>query len=254
MNTTPAPTKDENDDLTKRDFDSQTDLVQKPPVFSDMSFATITIGVFYIIGLSLLLAFFYKAGKYSEYTIPFYMIEANLVNIAIISSILGIASLSAYAVVKLSLPPNTSHIKHRTQKITDFFAALTTLSIAFYFITIISLLSKVGVFPIESLYLFLLYILMVSFYFMKKRSYMAYNLVISGFIIVLLITSFYLGINTAKTEDKLITTIDNESYVLVANYSNNFILSGYKNRRFNGKIRIITPDRYQSLVFTRNKN
>ena len=227
----------------------------KPPLFSDVSLTSITVAASYLLALSLLLSFFYKAGKYLEYNIPFTLLEINFANLIIIASILALSSLSAFTVAKLSLPPKT-RIRHRTQKLTDFFAAITTLAIAFYFITIFALVLKFGFFPVEALYLFIIYGIVVTFYFMRKKAHLAYNLVSSGFIITLLVTSFYLGINIAKIENKLIVNLNDEAYGLVATYNDNFILSGYNrsSKRFNGKIKFINQNSYKDLIFILHSN
>lgn len=253
------PVDEKIDDLPEKEVEVQLETQEtalKTPLFSDLSFSAIVVVVLYVLSLSVLLSFFYKAGKYLEYALPFYLLEINLVNLIIIISTLGVAILSAVAIVKLNSPNNKFSPQNRTQKITDFFAAIATLSIAFYFITIVSLLIKNNYFPLEALYLFMLYGLIVFFYFMQKKTHLAYNLVSSGFVIILLITAFYLGINLARVEDKLIVTIDDEAFSLVTSYNDNIILAGYSraSKRFNGKIKIVNNNTYQDLIFISNKN
>lgn len=210
---------------------------------TEQSFGMPAIAVFaliYIVCFTFLLSFAYQAGKFMEFRIPLFLTEARLSLLVFNSAALAIAALSAFA---LELSLGIAHARTplgRSRRLSYFFSTLATLGVAVYFGILMMHLLRGGSFLFESLYVFILFTAVFIPHFKAGKSPLAHMFVTAGFIVTLLVTAFYCGIGTAKIEDKLVTTVNAETYALAAVQNGRMILSGFDARtdRFTGKLLI----------------
>ena len=196
---------------------------EKPALFSSSSATGLFVGLVYIFAFSYLLSYVFQAGKFREFKVPLHLMEFNSSIFLVNLSLLLVASISTLVAILLRLV-NGKKMENRTEKVTDFFAAISTAIIAAYFVAAFYLSLSVGRFPMEGIYIFVLYSIVVFFYFIKSKTRLAHNLIAAGFMISIMISIFYFGIAKAEIESKLVTKIGDETFCLVGlNDRNNFV-------------------------------
>ncbi len=239
-------------DLDDNDREENKEPKEKPGLFSGITATGMFVGLVYVFAFSYLLSYVFQAGKFREFKVPLNLMEFNSSIFLVNFSLLLVASISTLVAILLRLV-NGKKIENRTEKVTDFFAAITTAIIAAYFVAAFYLSLAAGRFPMEGIYIFVLYAIVVFFYFMRSKTRLGHNLVAAGFMISIMISIFYFGIVKAEIESKLVTKIGDETFCLVGLYDDNMILSGYiKNSNvFTGRIKIISKRDSVDLVFSR---
>ena len=205
---------------------------------------------FFGICLSYLLSAAIIFGRFIEYKVPLFLIEPPAGMVFGLSCSLFLAVLAGLALQKNLNSDDSSpkSILSKSQKISYFFSLLTTLCFTAYICAVLIHLLKTGVFLSECLYLVFLYACVLAVHFKARKSSLAHMFTSAAFVLILIVTAFYAGIASAKTEHKKITYISGEPFILVSAQKQDYILAGLDLRtgKPNGKI-IVLPEQSATM-------
>ena len=217
---------------------------------TSISFSLIVLICLFGVGLSYLLSIAVITGRFIEYRLPVFLIEPSSGMIFGLTCALFMALLAGLAMQKSLNTDDSSpkSILKKSQKISYFFSLLTTLCFTAYICAVFVHLFKTGVFLSECLYLVFLYMCVLGVHFKARKSSLAHMFTSAAFVLILIVTAFYAGIASAKTENKKITYINGEPYLLVSVQKQDFILVGFdtKTGKSNGRV-IILPQQNQLM-------